>query len=127
MIYLLGLLWICSLILIPAVAVCPRKPGVRYTRWDIFSYVLDVVLVCAFLFSEIQFLASGFAGTVAGFEVILKVLDVFTIILLPVSFFTVAASISLRKQGKSRLSWLVQLSTVPFYLVCHVAYYMILF
>ncbi len=93
------------------------------TRPDVFFYILDVILLCLYLFCNMLFLGFGMSGTVDGWpKILLNITDVTAFLIVPVSVWSIAASISARKDGETRRSRILQFSCIPVYVFCLIVY-----
>lgn len=99
----------------------------RYSFWDILSYILDVPLLVFFVFQQVIFAGIAIALPQEGWELLLgNVITTVGGFLVPGSVWTIAKSISLRKEGKPQASFLMQFSSIPVYFVFLACAYLIL-
>ena len=104
-----------------------KKSTVKYGILDILSYVLDALLLIAYIFVQVLILGFAMMGSVDGWQkYLLNAADLISIFSLPLSVSAIAASIRLRKQGKSGLSFLAQFSTLPLYVAVLLINYTVL-
>ena len=115
------ILWVVSVV---ALIWAVKKTGSHpCTRRDLLSYALDVVLICLYLFCNMLFFGFGMSGTVEGWQkILLNVTDVVAFLIVPASIWSIAVSISMRKDGKIRRSRIMQFSCVPIYAFCLIVY-----
>ena len=89
----------------------------EYTRKDRISYGLNWALLGFMLCCCFIFWASGFFETEGWRRDLSNVLCILVCVLPPLTVWSIAGSISARKEGRSRRSFLLQFSTVPVYLL----------
>ena len=75
---------------------------------------------------NLVFCGFGLMGTVEKWQVLLNITDVIAFLVVPISLWSIGFSISLRKDGRSRDSFLTQFSCLPVYAFCLIIYYLII-
>lgn len=114
-------LWVVAVVAL--IGAMKKTSDYPCTRRDVFFYVLDAVLVCLYLFCNMLFFGFGMSGTVEGWQkILLNITDVVAFLIVPVSIWSIAVSISLRKEGNNRRSRLMQFSCIPGYVFCLIVY-----